>query len=67
MPFRGFFWAPTVLTDVTPEMLIYREETFGPMAPVTVYSDVDEVVAMANDTEYGLASHLYTKVIGLGA
>lgn len=56
-----------MLTDVTPEMLIYREETFGPMVPVTVYSDVDEVVAMANDTEYGLASHLYTKVIGLGA
>ena len=57
----GTFFAPTVLTDVTPEMLIYREETFGPIAPVILFDDEDEVIQMANDTEYGLAAYLYTK------
>jgi len=57
----GTFFAPTVLTDVTPEMLIYREETFGPIAPVILFDDEDEVIRMANDTEYGLAAYLYTK------
>jgi len=57
----GTFFAPTVLTDVTPEMLIYREETFGPIAPVILFDDEDEVIAMANDTDYGLAAYLYTK------
>jgi succinate-semialdehyde dehydrogenase / glutarate-semialdehyde dehydrogenase len=57
----GTFFAPTVLTDVTPEMLIYREETFGPIAPVIVFDDEDEVIRMANDTEYGLAAYLYTR------
>jgi succinate-semialdehyde dehydrogenase / glutarate-semialdehyde dehydrogenase len=56
----GTFYAPTVLTDVTPEMRIYREETFGPIAPVVVFRDDDEVLEMANDTSYGLASYLYT-------
>ncbi len=57
---RGFFYAPTVLTDVTPEMTVYREETFGPVAPVVVYDDVDEVIDLANDTHYGLAAYVYT-------
>ena len=57
----GTFFAPTVLTDVTPEMLIYREETFGPIAPVILFDDEDEVIQMANDTDYGLAAYLYTK------
>lgn len=61
----GFFWAPTVLTGVTPEMLIYREETFGPMVPVITYGDDDDVVAMANDTDYGLAAYVYTKDLAL--
>jgi succinate-semialdehyde dehydrogenase/glutarate-semialdehyde dehydrogenase len=56
----GTFYAPTVLTDVTPAMRIYREETFGPIAPVVVFEDEDEVLEMANDTTYGLASYLYT-------
>jgi succinate-semialdehyde dehydrogenase / glutarate-semialdehyde dehydrogenase len=56
----GTFFAPTVLTDVTPEMVIYREETFGPIAPVILFDDEDEVIAMANDTDYGLAAYLYT-------
>ena len=59
----GTFFAPTVLTDVTPEMMIYREETFGPIAPVIVFDDEDEVIRMANDTDYGLAAYLYTKDI----
>ena len=57
----GTFFAPTVLTDVTPEMLIYREETFGPIAAVILFDDEDEVIKMANDTDYGLAAYLYTK------
>jgi succinate-semialdehyde dehydrogenase / glutarate-semialdehyde dehydrogenase len=60
---RGFFYAPTVLTDVTPEMLIYREETFGPIAPIIAFDTEEEVLAMANDTHYGLASYVYTRDI----
>jgi succinate-semialdehyde dehydrogenase / glutarate-semialdehyde dehydrogenase len=57
---NGTFYAPTVLKDVTPDMLIYREETFGPIAPVIVFDDEDEVIKLANDTSYGLASYIYT-------
>jgi succinate-semialdehyde dehydrogenase/glutarate-semialdehyde dehydrogenase len=49
-----------VLTNVGPEMDIYYEETFGPIAPVIPFDDEDEVIAMANDTSYGLAAYLYT-------
>jgi succinate-semialdehyde dehydrogenase / glutarate-semialdehyde dehydrogenase len=58
---HGFFFAPTILTAVTDQMDIYREETFGPIAPVIVFDDEDEVIEMANDTEYGLASYIYTQ------
>jgi succinate-semialdehyde dehydrogenase / glutarate-semialdehyde dehydrogenase len=57
----GTFFAPTVLTGVTADMRIYREETFGPIAPVVVFEDDEDVVSMANDTTYGLASYLYTR------
>ncbi|MEL7466527.1 MAG: NAD-dependent succinate-semialdehyde dehydrogenase [Pseudomonadota bacterium] len=57
----GHFYAPTVLARVTPEMQIYREETFGPVAPVIRYDDDDDVLAMANDTDYGLAAYVYTQ------
>lgn len=58
---RGFFYAPTLLSNVTPEMLIYREETFGPVAPVIAFDEEDDVLAMANDTSYGLAAYIYTQ------
>lgn len=61
---NGKFYAPTVLADVTPEMLIYREETFGPVAPIIPFDTEDEAIAMANDTEYGLAAYIYTRDIG---
>jgi len=57
---NGHFFAPTVLSGVTPEMAIYREETFGPVAPVIAYDDDDDVIALANDTNYGLAAYVYT-------
>ncbi len=59
----GYFYAPTVLDRVTPEMLIYREETFGPVAPVIAFDDEEEALAMANDTHYGLAAYVYTRDI----
>lgn len=59
-PNRGHFYAPTVLAGVTPEMHIYREETFGPVAPVIIYENIEDVIEQANDTEYGLAAYLYT-------
>ncbi len=57
----GFFFSPTVLTGVDDSMLIYREETFGPVAPVIPFDDNDDIIAMANDTHYGLAAYVYTK------
>lgn len=58
---KGFFYAPTVLSDVTPETLIYREETFGPVAPIINFDSEESVLHMANDTHYGLASYVYTR------
>lgn len=56
----GHFYAPTLLTGINDSMKIYREETFGPVAPVITYSDADDVLALANDTNYGLAAYVYT-------
>lgn len=61
---KGFFYAPTVLAGVTPDMRIYREETFGPVAPLISFDTEDEVIAMANDTHYGLAAYVYTNALG---
>ncbi|MCP4023639.1 MAG: NAD-dependent succinate-semialdehyde dehydrogenase [Desulfobacteraceae bacterium] len=58
---NGFFYAPTVLSNVTKDMLIFREETFGPVAPIIAYDPEDDVIEMANDTVYGLAAYVYTK------
>jgi succinate-semialdehyde dehydrogenase/glutarate-semialdehyde dehydrogenase len=58
---KGHFFAPTVLNGITPDMRIYREETFGPVAPVIPFSDEREALALANDTHYGLAAYVYTR------
>jgi succinate-semialdehyde dehydrogenase / glutarate-semialdehyde dehydrogenase len=55
----GLFYQPTVLADVTPDMLVSREETFGPLAPLFRFTDEADVIAKANDTEFGLASYFY--------
>ena len=54
------FFMPTLLVGVTPQMKVWREENFAPVAGITAYRDEDEVIDMANDTEYGLAAYVYT-------
>ncbi|AEI80498.1 NADP+ dependend succinate-semialdehyde dehydrogenase GabD [Cupriavidus necator N-1] len=58
------FFQPTVLADVGPGMLVAHEETFGPLAPLFRFETEDDVVAMANDTEFGLASYFYARDLG---
>ncbi|TMH37418.1 MAG: NAD-dependent succinate-semialdehyde dehydrogenase [Betaproteobacteria bacterium] len=60
----GTFYEPTVLTDVTADMKIFREETFGPIAPLIRFRTDDEVIELANRTEFGLASYFYSRDIG---
>jgi len=60
----GTFFEPTVLVDVTPEMLVSREETFGPVAPLFRFGTDEQAVAMGNDTEFGLAAYFYSRDIG---
>tara|TARA_B100000900_G_scaffold298766_1_gene257270 strand:- start:3827 stop:5311 length:1485 start_codon:yes stop_codon:yes gene_type:complete len=60
----GNFYQPTILTHVTPDMAVFRNEIFGPVAPVTVFHTEDEAITLANDTEFGLASYFYTRDIG---
>jgi len=60
----GTYYEPTVLAGVTPKMKIFREETFGPVAPLFRFKTDDEVVELANHTEYGLAAYFYTRDVG---
>jgi succinate-semialdehyde dehydrogenase / glutarate-semialdehyde dehydrogenase len=60
----GTFFEPTVLTDVTTDMVITKEETFGPVAPLYRFKTEADAVKMANDTEFGLASYFYSRNIG---
>ena len=60
----GNYYEPTVLANVTTKMLITREETFGPVAPLFRFDTEEEAVQMANDTEFGLASYFYSRDIG---
>jgi len=60
----GTFFEPTVLSSVTKDALIFKEETFGPVAPLFRFKTDDEVIAMANNTEFGLASYFYSRDIG---
>ncbi|MEE3661679.1 NAD-dependent succinate-semialdehyde dehydrogenase [Brenneria sp. g21c3] len=57
----GTFFTPTIIGDVTRDMRFAREETFGPVAPLFQFTDEAEVVALANDTEFGLAAYVYTR------
>ena len=60
----GYFYQPTVLTDVPPEADLSREEIFGPVAPITTFSDEDKALQLANDTEYGLVAYAFTSDLG---
>jgi succinate-semialdehyde dehydrogenase/glutarate-semialdehyde dehydrogenase len=58
---QGYFYEPTVLTDVSPEADLVREEIFGPVAAISAFRSEKEAVTRANDTEYGLAAYVYTR------
>lgn len=57
----GYFYNPTILSDVTDDMLIVNEETFGPIIPIQTFTDEDEALRKANDTDYGLAAYIFTE------
>ncbi len=63
---RGFFYPPTVLTDVAKDSALLHDEIFGPVAALVAFKTEDEAVAMANDTEYGLVSYVYTRDLARG-
>jgi succinate-semialdehyde dehydrogenase/glutarate-semialdehyde dehydrogenase/succinyl-CoA reductase len=58
---KGYFYQPTILTNVKPNMRIAREETFGPVAPITVVENESEAIRLANDIEFGLGASIWTK------
>jgi succinate-semialdehyde dehydrogenase / glutarate-semialdehyde dehydrogenase len=60
----GLFFQPTVLTEVTPEMVVSHEETFGPVAPLIRFKTEDEVIGLANDSEFGLCGYFYSRDVG---
>jgi len=60
----GSFFEPTVITGVTTEMMVAREETFGPLAPLFKFKTEEEAIKMANDTEFGLAAYFYSRDVG---
>ncbi|WP_439133885.1 NAD-dependent succinate-semialdehyde dehydrogenase [Pseudomaricurvus sp.] len=60
----AYFYEPTILTQATTDMRVFKEEIFGPVAPVFKFESEAEAIAMANDTEFGLASYFYTKDLG---
>ena len=63
---RGFFYAPTVISDVPRNSGILKEEIFGPVAPIVTFDNDDEAIAMANETEFGLVSYVYTRDLARG-
>lgn len=58
---KGYYFMPTVLSDVDHSMLVMRDETFGPVAPIMRFKTIYQAVALANDTQYGLAAYIYTR------
>lgn len=63
---ESYFVHPTILANVSDEMVIMHEETFGPVAPITTFTDIDEAIRIANDTPYGLAAYFFTNDYKLG-
>ena len=64
IPGPGTYFAPTILSDVPADALINREETFGPIAALTKFETEEEVIKLANDTQFGLAGYFYSRDIG---
>jgi succinate-semialdehyde dehydrogenase/glutarate-semialdehyde dehydrogenase len=64
---RGFFYEPTVLTDVPLDCVLMREETFGPVIPIRAYDSLEEAIRWCNDTEYGLSASIWTADTAKGA
>ncbi|MBA4436537.1 MAG: NAD-dependent succinate-semialdehyde dehydrogenase [Nitrosopumilus sp.] len=58
---KGYFYKPTILTKITPDMRIAKEETFGPVAPITIVENESDAIKMANDSEFGLGASIWTK------
>lgn len=63
---KGNFYTPTILSNVNPEMVVMNEETFGPLAPIQKIETVEEAIALANDTSYGLAAYVFTDSVSTG-
>jgi succinate-semialdehyde dehydrogenase/glutarate-semialdehyde dehydrogenase len=61
---RGYFYEPTVLSGVTPNMLVAKEETFGPLAPIFEFETEEDAIQLANDTQFGLAGYFFSRDIG---
>jgi succinate-semialdehyde dehydrogenase/glutarate-semialdehyde dehydrogenase len=66
MPGPGFFYEPTVLADLDPDAAILCEEIFGPVAPIVTFDTVEQVIELANNSDYGLASFIYTRDLSAG-
>lgn len=62
-PARGYFFQPTVIAGLTPEMSVVREELFGPVMPILTFDDPDQAIALANASDYGLAAYVMTETI----
>ena len=63
---EGYFFEPTILTGITKDMRVYKEEIFGPIIAISDMDDSDDLAVLANDTEYGLAAYLYTSSLDMG-